>query len=124
MLQVDQNREATALEICAQLEPDLRQVLTRFHIPEMDAERLLGETTLEVLYKSLSPEEFGRRLVPTLRHKCRKYWETRRWRAGSLMEKLERPEPEAPEPPSRPTRTVGGQIVQLFRAFGERKKTA
>lgn len=77
---LDRDRGASFVEQCAGLEEELRAILARYQIPEVDAEELLQETAIEVLYKSAGPEEFALRLGPALRHRCRLYWETRRWR--------------------------------------------
>jgi hypothetical protein len=77
---LDRDRGASFVEQCAGLEEELRAILNRFQIPELDAEELLQETAIEVLYKSAGPEEFAVRLGPALRIRCRLYWETRRRR--------------------------------------------
>lgn len=77
---LDRDRGVSFVEQCTGLEEELRAILIRHQIPEPEAEELLQETALEVLYKSAGPEEFAVRLGPALGNRCRLYWETRRWR--------------------------------------------
>ncbi len=75
------------------VEEELRLVLLSYHIPEFDAEVLLRETVVELLYKAEGPDDFGRRITPLLQAKCRAYWLTRRWRRfNTLAEDLTRTE--------------------------------
>ena len=67
------------------VEEELRLVLLRYHIPEFDAEELLRETVVELLYKAEGPDDFGRRVGPVLQAKCRAYWLTRRWRRFNTL---------------------------------------
>ena len=75
------------------VEEELRVVLLSYHIPEFDAEVLLRETVVELLYKAESPDDFSRRITPLLQAKCRAYWLTRRWRRfNTLAEDLTKAE--------------------------------
>lgn len=95
-------RGETLEGLCSDLEPEIREILLRYHIPQMDAELLIRETVLDVLYKSHSRGEFAVRLVPALRSRCRVYWETRRWRYyGPLDGRLLLTGRHAGEPPAR-----------------------
>lgn len=79
-----QNTESLS-HLRPEVEDSLRTVLLRYHIPELDAESLLRETVLEMLYKSEGPRDFGRRVGPVLQAKCRVYWQTRRWRCFNTL---------------------------------------
>jgi hypothetical protein len=102
-------RIATALDAEAltalrpEVEEALRQVLTAFHIPELDAEKLLHETVIEMLYKAEGPADFGRRVGPVLQAKCRTYWQTRRWRHFNNLVKCDPPAAAEPLRESRGT---------------------
>lgn len=67
------------------VEEELRLTLLRYHIPELDAESLLREAVVEMLYKADGLGDFGRRVGPVLQAKCRAYWQTRRWRRFNTL---------------------------------------
>ncbi len=60
------------------VESELRELLRKFHIPELDAEDLLSESLVQSLLKSTSGNEFEIRVRATLEAACRAYWEGRR----------------------------------------------
>lgn len=62
------------------VQPTLKQILGRYQIPPEDAEDVLQDTMLTLLYKwetVLKPEAW---LIGTLRRRCIMYWRTRRSR--------------------------------------------
>ena len=83
-----------------EVEETLRTVLGTYHIPELDAENLLRETVIEVLYKAEDPTDFSMRIRPVLQAKCRTYWATRRWRSSGEA-------PNSLPTPQRPPREDG-----------------
>ncbi len=106
------------------VEEELRQVLLRYHIPELDAEILLRETVLEMIYKAEGPDDFGRRVGPVLQAKCRAYWLTRRWRRfNTLAEDLAKtevrtstmPSEIAPPPKMAGRATLGSRLIAAWR---------
>lgn len=129
LAQPEKLRGESIEELCSGLEPELRRILLRYHIPQMDAELLLREATLEVLYKSRSRGEFAVRLPQTLASRCRIYWETRRWRYyrpldGRLLVTGRHPyEPPASKrripatPPPQPAQG-GGALYRAATALG------
>ncbi len=66
--------------LLSRVQPTLKQILGRYQIPPEDAEDVLQDTMLTLLYKwetVLKPEAW---LIGTLRRRCIMYWRTRRSR--------------------------------------------
>lgn len=60
------------------LRPRLEGVLRRYQIPPGDAQHLLEEAILELIYKASYIDDPAQWLALRLSHKCRIYWVTRR----------------------------------------------
>lgn len=67
-------------ELLQKVQPTLKQILGRYQIPPEDAEDVLQDTLLTLLYKwdtVIKPEAW---LIGTLRRRCIMYWRSRRSR--------------------------------------------
>ncbi|MCB1055965.1 MAG: sigma-70 family RNA polymerase sigma factor [Acidobacteria bacterium] len=67
-------------ELLHKVQPTLKQILGRYQIPPEDAEDVLQDTLLTLLYKwdsVIKPEAW---LIGTLRRRCIMYWRSRRSR--------------------------------------------
>ena len=111
-------------------ESELRSLLVRFHIPELDAQGLLEQSLVESLLKSKSEQDFEVRVRLRLESACRAYWQNRRFgsprrpeetalaarhaaddsREIELMKRIPGPRNAQPEP-------ARGQTVLRFRRF-------
>ena len=60
--------------------PTLKQILARYQIPQEDAEDVLQETLLTLLYKWETVHTPEAWLIGTLRRRCIMYWRNRRGR--------------------------------------------
>ncbi len=67
-------------ELLAQIQPKLKAVLYRYRIPAEDAEDLLQQAFLSLVYQSETVQDPAAWLVGTLRNKCRVYWRSHRRR--------------------------------------------
>jgi RNA polymerase sigma-70 factor (ECF subfamily) len=87
-------------ELFERVQPRLRRVVSRFQLPVEDAEDILQQSFLDLLYKQdqiYSPEAW---LTATVTNRCIMYWRRRRrqlWEAmdAALLDVLARP--QAPE---------------------------
>ena len=104
-------------------ESELRSLLVRFHIPELDAQGLLEQSLVESLLKSKSEQDFEIRVRLRLESACRAYWQNRHFgsprrpedsalaarnaaddsREIELMKRIPVPQSSRPEPAQGPT---------------------
>ncbi|MCB1036416.1 MAG: sigma-70 family RNA polymerase sigma factor, partial [Acidobacteria bacterium] len=73
-----QNRDLAIEDFLDRLQPRLRGILAQYRIPPEDAEDVLQQALLALVYKwgeIRGPEGW---LLGTLRHKCLMYWRSRR----------------------------------------------
>lgn len=78
--------EPSVEEILGRMEPRLKRVLSRYHIPAQDAEDLLQETFLIMISKSGSIRNPDAWLVATLANRCIIYWRKHRSRLWDLVD--------------------------------------
>ncbi len=96
-------RSDTELEdLLGRVRPRALRVLGHFRIPEQDAEDLLQQSFLVLLYKRDRIRDPERWFLGALRNHCRRYWQERRKALytsvdGALLELLAEPQP----PPQR-----------------------
>ena len=65
-------------ETLRRLEPQMKYVLFRYQIPEQDAEDLLQQTFLTLVFKRAQIERPEPWILATLRNRCIMYWRRRR----------------------------------------------
>jgi hypothetical protein len=80
------------------LEPELREMLARFHIPELDAAELISSSVIESVFKSQDPNDLALRARATLELRCRHYWLTRRFDAPRTVTGLQSDAVSTPPP--------------------------
>ena len=71
--------EETLERFFHRVQPALRATLARYNIPAGEAETLLKDVLLTLIYKKdviSSPERW---LLQTVRHRCLTFWRRRRW---------------------------------------------
>ncbi|HEX2254401.1 MAG TPA: sigma-70 family RNA polymerase sigma factor [Thermoanaerobaculia bacterium] len=86
-------------ELFEKLQPKLRRVFSRFRLPVEDAEDILQQSFLDLVYKQRSVYNPEAWVVATVRNRCIMYWRKRRrqiWEAvdTAVLDLLA--EPEAP----------------------------
>ncbi|MCB1058265.1 MAG: sigma-70 family RNA polymerase sigma factor [Acidobacteria bacterium] len=70
--------ELSLEELLEKTKPQMRQVLYRYRIPQQDAEDLVQQTMLTLVYKRAQVEKPEPWLIATLRNRCIMYWRSRR----------------------------------------------
>lgn len=65
-------------DLVGRLEPQLKEILLRFHVPEHQAEELLRDLLLDALYRGTGSGDREAYLLALLRHRCRSFWQRRR----------------------------------------------
>lgn len=98
MSPVDEPQAPLAVEeLFVQVQPKLRRIFARFRLPVEDAEDVLQQSFLDLVYKQdqiYNPEAW---MVATVRNRCIVYWRKRRrqiWDAvdSAMLELLAQPE--------------------------------
>ena len=84
---LDRPQEQPIEEILEDLQPRIRYVFSRFHIPPQDAEDVLQQTLLTYLHKRDNILDAERWLMGTLRNRCLLYWRDRRRRLYTAVDK-------------------------------------
>jgi len=95
---LDESQEQFSIEeLFETLQPKLRRVFSRFRLPPEDAEDILQQSFLDLVYKQnqvYNPEAW---VVATVRNRCIMYWRKRRrqiWDAvdSAMLELVAKPE--------------------------------
>ncbi|MCB1036415.1 MAG: sigma-70 family RNA polymerase sigma factor [Acidobacteria bacterium] len=70
----------------SRVQPTLRATLARYSVPAGEAEALLKDVLLTLVYKRNSIASPERWLVQTVRHRCLTFWRRRRWQLYSRLD--------------------------------------
>lgn len=73
-------------ELLDKLQPRLRQIFARYHVPVEDAEDLLQQALLSFLYKGEDIQDPETWLPGAIRNRCLMYWRTRRRRIYTAVD--------------------------------------
>lgn len=74
----DPKASSSLEELLPRLEPRMKQILYRYRIPEQDADDLLQQTLLTLVYKRSTVQKPEPWILATLRNRCIMYWRSRR----------------------------------------------
>lgn len=100
--------------------PTLKQILARYQIPQEDAEDVLQETLLTLLYKwdtVHTPEAW---LIGTLRRRCIMYWRNRRGRVYEAVDEAILELMAESEEPSQETAALRRDLQRTIARLPER----
>jgi len=82
----DNTGEPTLDEILRRIDSQMKFVLYRYRIPEQDAEDLLQQTMLTLVFKRAQIEKPEPWILATLRNRCIMYWRRRRGEVHDAMD--------------------------------------
>lgn len=105
------------------VQPTLKQILGRYQIPPEDAEDVLQDTLLTLLYKWETVHKPEAWLIGTLRRRCIMYWRTRRSRLYEAVDEAILELIAEAEKPSQENATLRQDLERTLATLRPRCRT-
>lgn len=107
-------------ELLHALKPRLKGVLYRYRIPEQDAEDILQQTYLTLVYKRKQIRKVEPWLLATLKNRCIMYWRSRRSQLHDAVDTAILELVAEPEMPEQEKRELSHDLERVLYKLPER----
>lgn len=114
------NSNSSLEELLPKIEPRMKQILYRYRIPQQDADDLLQQTLLTLVYKRKTVQKPEPWILATLRNRCIMYWRSRRSQLYDTVDSTILELIAEPERPAQERRALSHDLERVITRLPQR----